>query len=331
MLKIYTAEQNEEWDKIVDNEIIHFTRNYCKAFMEHGDGEPVLFYLENKYSKAYQIMFKRKIETSLGEYYDLISPYGYGGWIIEGEYDSSLFNEYIEYCQENNIVCEFERFDLFRTDISKYYGDIKFISHNVVKKVDVSDEEIFDDMERRARKNIRKALKNELSVLIDENLEYMDKFKEIYYSTMDRNNASDSYYFNEDFFNTLTRENCKLFHVISDNEIISTELVIYDKLCSYSYLGGTIDEFFNLRPNELLKYEIMKWSHKQGLRYFVLGGGYGGDDGIFNYKKGLAPHNIYNFYVGSRIFNEEIYNQLCDEKEVGQESTFFPRYRSVLK
>ncbi len=318
-----------KWDKIIDNYIIHFTKNYCKAFYEHGDGIPVLFFIEKNETKAYQVMFKRKIDTKNGEYYDLISPYGYGGWIIQGEYDSSMFDEYIEYCQENNIVCEFERFDLFRTDISKYYGDIKFVSHNVVKRIDLDNETIFDDMERRARKNIRKALKNELNVIKDENFEYIEEFKKIYYMTMDRNDAKKSYYFDDDFFDILSKENSVLFHVLFQDKIISTELVIYDKLCCYSYLGGTIDEYFNLRPNEILKYEIMKWGHNIGLKYFVLGGGYGGDDGIFVYKKGLAPNGIYNFFVGTKIFNDEVYDRLCEEKKTSQESSFFPSYRSI--
>ena len=327
MIKIFDM-SNEEWDSIIDNKIIHFTRNYCLAFKDLGDGEPILFYLENEFTKAYQVMLKRKIETQLGEYYDLISPYGYGGWIIEGEYNFELFKEYIEYCKENNIVCEFERFDLFRTDISKYYGNIKFVSHNIVKYVALDDDEIFNNMERRARKNIRKAIKNELSIEIDENFENLDEFKKIYYMTMDRNNATENYYFSNSFFDTITVENSKLFHVKYNGQIISTELVLYDNLCSYSFLGGTYEEFFNLRPTEMLKYEIMKWSAQHNLKYFVLGGGHGADDGIYLYKKGLAPSGVYNFFVGSKIFNEELYKKLCHEKNLTDlDNTFFPLYR----
>ena len=57
MIKIFDM-SNEEWDSIIDNKIIHFTRNYCLAFKDHGDGEPILFYLENEFTKAYQVMLK---------------------------------------------------------------------------------------------------------------------------------------------------------------------------------------------------------------------------------------------------------------------------------
>lgn len=84
---------NVEWNEVVDNGHIHFTKNYCKAFQEHGDGQLVLFYLQKNDTTAYQVMLKRKINTEIGEYCDFISPYGYGRWIIEGEYDSSIFDE----------------------------------------------------------------------------------------------------------------------------------------------------------------------------------------------------------------------------------------------
>lgn len=316
-----------KWDEIVDDEIVHFTRNYCKTYMSVDNSNPLLFYYQDNDTTAYQVMFKRKIGSNLGEYYDLISPYGYGGWIIKGKYNSNIFNEYIELCKRSQCVCEFIRFDLFRTDISKYYGDIKFISHNVVKDVSKSHEKIFDDFERRVKKNIRKAIKNELNVIVDETGERIEEFLEIYYSTMERNHASNNYFFSKDFFKQLSKENSCFFHVESEGKIISTEMVLFDKLCSYSFLGGTIDEFFPLRPNEILKYEIMKWSYDHGLNYFVLGGGYGSDDGIFMYKKGLAPNGIYNFYVGNYIFNQEIYNSLCEENNIEISNDYFPAYR----
>lgn len=320
--------EDYRWDDIVDNEIVHFTRNYCTTYMSADNGYPLLFYYQDNDTVAYQVMFKRSIETNLGEYYDLISPYGYGGWIIKGKYNSSIFDEYIKLCKDNQFVCEFIRFDLFRTDISKYYGNIKFISHNIVKDVSKPHEMIFDNFERRVKKNIRKAIKNELNVIVDETGERIEEFLEIYYSTMERNHASESYYYSEEFFRQLSKENSCFFHVESEGKIISTEMVLFDKLCSYSFLGGTIDEYFPLRPNEILKYEIMKWSHDHELNYFVLGGGYGSDDGIFMYKKGLAPTGIYNFYVGNYIFDEEIYNELCFVRGVKENTLFFPAYRN---
>ena len=81
-----------------------------------------------------------------------------------------------------------------------------------------------------------------------------------------------------------------------------------------------------------MKYEIIKWAHEKGLKNFVLGGGYGADDGIFRYKASLAPKGIVDFYIGKKIFDRKLYNYLisvrCQEKSEDTLSDFFPRYRA---
>ena len=111
--------------------------------------------------------------------------------------------------------------------------------------------------------------------------------------------------------------------------MISAELVIYGSENCYSYLGGTNSEYFDLRPNDFLKYEIIKWAKNKGLKNFVLGGGYGSDDGIYQYKLSLAPHGVYNFYIGRKVFDQKSYDELVslrDENELNEK--FFPLYRS---
>lgn len=333
---------DDRWDSTVKSfksHPIYFLENYCKSFMQENE-VPQLFYYEENGLRAMNVMFKRTITKLEGfrefqvenDYYDLISPYGYGGWMIEGGNSTALYKVYRKYCELNNIICEFVRFDLFRNDIIHYPGHLKSLTHNVVKQVDILEEEIYNEFEYRVKKNIKKAIKNDLEVLIDESHEFLDSFLEIYYGTMDRNNADSQFYFNKSFFENMSRQNAIYFHISNEGKIISTELVLYDNMCAYSYLGGTIDEYFHLRPTELLKFEIMKWAHKKGLKYFVLGGGYGSDDGIFNYKKGLSPNGVMNFFTGNDIFNQDVYNQLCEYAGVeASQTNFFPAYRANLK
>ena len=128
------------------------------------------------------------------------------------------------------------------------------------------------------------------------------------------------------------RENIMYFHVLHEERIISTELVIYGAENCYSYLGGTFRDYFNLRPNDFLKYEIIKWAKAKGLKNFVLGGGCGADDGIFRYKTCLAPKGIVDFYIGRKIFDEEKYQTLVEirakENPACRDSSYFPKYRA---
>ena len=121
-------------------------------------------------------------------------------------------------------------------------------------------------------------------------------------------------------------------HALHNDIVISSELILYGKEDCYSFLGGTNSEYFHLRPNDYLKYETIKYSKEIGLRRYVLGGGYGEDDGIYLYKKSFAPNGIKKFCIGKRVFNDNIFNDLIAIRDkivkTSNKCNFFPQYRA---
>lgn len=120
-LQIYTIEQNEQWDRIVrsfSEYDTYWLSGYVKAFMIHGDGEPLLFFYDGNDVRGINVVMKRDIAEDVhfsgkiprGKFYDFSSPYGYGGWLIEGEEKGVLFKTYEEWCINNGIISEFVRF-----------------------------------------------------------------------------------------------------------------------------------------------------------------------------------------------------------------------------
>ena len=344
-VQVVELTEKTKWNKIVksfSNYDVFYLPEYVEAFKMHGDGEPILFYYNDGKTKAMNVIMKRDIakteffndKLEENKYFDLSSPYGYGGFIIEGEGSKNVNKCYEEYCQKNNIICEFVRFHLLENYQEKYDGEAINLKHNIVRKLDMNPEEMLMDFEHKVRKNIKKANRNNLQIQIDENGDTLDEFLKIYYSTMDRNNAEQEYYFDKSFFKKLNemKENIVYFNVLYEEKVISTELVIYSPNNCYSYLGGTLSEYFDLRPNDFLKYEIIKWAYNKGIKNFILGGGYGSeDDGIYRYKKSFAPNGIYDFYIGKKIFDKEIYEKLVNirqQNEKIENTNFFPLYRA---
>ncbi|WP_144362893.1 GNAT family N-acetyltransferase [Mediterraneibacter gnavus] len=325
---------------------VFYLNEYVDAFMreDESNGVPVLLYYENGDDRAVNVVFKRdvskdhhfvgKLETDT--YFDLITPYGYGGFLGEiSDYDS-LNNAYSQYCMDNRYVCEFVRFELFSDYYQQYEGEIESRTHNVVRNLESSMDEIWMDFKQKVRKNVKRANTYGVEVIIDEPGTYMDDFLRIYYGTMERSDAENQFYFKKPFFEELmSMENAVMFHVRFEEKIISTELVIYGAENCYSYLGGTDSEYFYTRANDFLKFEIIKWAKEKGLKNFVLGGGYGSDDGIFQYKMNLAPHGIKDFYIGRKIFDNVAYQQLLNIRSKGNtdmgdkliNTGFFPAYR----
>jgi hypothetical protein len=79
---------------------------------------------------------------------------------------------------------------------------------------------------------------------------------------------------------------------------------------------------------ENLKYEIIKWAKEKGLKNYVLGGGYGADDGIYQYKYALAPHGQCEFYIGRKTFDQSSYDHLVALRKEELNEKYFPLYRS---
>lgn len=346
------AEEKERWNNIVrsfDNYDVFYLNEYVTAFMKENEsnGIPVLLYYANGTDRALNVIFKRDIskdqhfrgEIEQEHFFDLITPYGYGGfWGRIEDYDS-LNHTYNEYCQSRNYVCEFVRFELFNNYFENYDGTVETRTHNVVRNLEMPLEYIWMDFKQKVRKNVQRANKNGLEIIIENTGEYLDEFLKIYYGTMERNDAEKNFYFSRSFFETLNcmAENIMYFHVVHENMFISTELVIFGAENAYSYLGGTDRNYFDLRPNDFLKYEIIKWAKEKGLKNFVLGGGYGSDDGIFQYKTSLAPNGVKDFYIGRKIFDKAAYDHLCELRGVNshsmelREAGFFPEYRGGHK
>lgn len=346
MIKEIEVWQVQEWNALVhsfSNYDVFYLNEYVTAFMNESqkNGIPILLLYENGADKAINVVFKRdiskddKLHGKIPEdtYFDLITPYGYGGFIGKIKNYDCLNKEYNEYCKQKKYICEFVRFELLNDYYNNYDGNILTKTHNVIRSLEMPIDLMWMDFKQNVRKNVKRANKNGLKIINENTGQYLKDFLDIYYSTMDRNSANNDYYFSKDFFKKINdmKDNIMYFHVVYENKIISTELVIYGAENCYSYLGGTYKDYFDLRPNEFLKFEIIKWAKDKGLTNFILGGGYGADDGIFHYKTHFSPRGIVNFYIGKKIFDNENYEKLVKVRSVDNplciDSEFFPQYR----
>lgn len=337
-LKIFGVEgkqQWDEWNKIVEDDFENepmLKPYYIELFCDKGD-IPVMFLFFAQNGKILYPLIKRHIPFRKDKY-DVISVYGYGGPNVSGSVNQAEWKEFWrqinEWYMDNDVVTEVVKFNLFDNDKCMYPGTIERVMNNIVCDVDGSFEECVSKFDRKVRKNVRKAERNDLRIEIQRNGDNLKEFLKIYYGTMQRREADEKFYFTEDFFETLhskMEKNFCYFYVYKDDRVISAELVLLSDKCMYSYLGGTDQEYFDMRPNDFLKYHIIKWGNEHLKKYFVLGGGHGCEDGIYNYKKSFAPDGQRMFCVGTKIINLSDYNKLCACAGVSPDEQFVPAYR----
>ena len=276
---------------------------------------------------------------------DVITPYGYGGPFVWGgqitrEITASFWNAFDQWARDHNVVSEFIRFALFSDELLDYPGKVCDRYPNVVRELDLEDDELWMDFKHKVRKNIKKARRSGVQIELDPAGKKLDSFLRVYAGTMCRRSALEEYYFQRQFFESIhdgLDGQFLYFHAVYKNQIVSTELVLVSADTVYSFLGGTDHGAFDVRPNDLLKFEIIQWARRNDKKRFVLGGGAQPEDGIYQYKLAFAPSGRVLFRTGERVLREDLYAALVENRRNAAHSVdqdwnpqpeFFPRYRA---
>ncbi len=349
MLTVYTLERSEQWDAVVrsfSDYDVYWLSGYVKAFKIHGDGEPLLFLYEKEQTRGINVVMKRDValdrhfkgNLESNKYFDFITPYGYGGWLIEGENKNGLFSEYENWCQKNGIICEFVRFHpvLKNHRFSSEVYDVVQLGNTVT--LDLSSPEIiWENIISKNRNMIRKAEKNNIKIYNGRYPAIYEVFREIYNATMDKDHAEEYYYFGEEFYKSVLEDlpfNSQVFYAVLENKVIAASIMLAANGRMNYHLSGSVLEYRNLAPSNLLLYKAALWGCEQGYRTFHLGGGVGsGEDNLYKFKAAFNKNSDYQFSIGKKISNEEKYKKLVEirRKEdpmFDETSKFFPLYRS---
>jgi len=261
---------------------------------------------------------------------DVITPYGYGSaffWGADRDAVAAGFWPVFDgWAAEQPVVSELVRMALFEDELLPYPGEREQRLVNVVRDLEPGADELWMDCEHKVRKNVKRARRAGVKIEFDPTGERLDDFLRLYDHTLQRRDAPERYRFPREFFERFPDQRVYV-HALHGDDVVSSELVLLSEHNAYSFLGGTESEAFELRPNDLLKWELILWAKEAGKRRFVLGGGYGAGDGIFRYKRSFAPHGLVPFFVGRRVLEPELYRALTERLGVAGERAFFPAYR----
>lgn len=320
---------------------IYYNIDYCKLYEKKNEKIEKFIY-ENEIGKILNIFLKRKIEISLDEeYYDITTPYGYGGPIILDLKDKNkkdiLIQEYYEafskYCEKNNIVSEFIRFHpIYQNalDFTKIY-DINFSRKTIGTNLKDYIDPVSSEFSKSAKREIKNAQKNNLSVMIIEKPENLNDFKKVYFETMARNSADSFYYFDEYYFNNLIKfltNSILLIQILENEEILASELYFKNGQILHAHLLGVSQRGLELNIGSLIEATAAQYGKERSYYYIHHGGGRSSDpeDGLLKYKKKFGKNTEFDFYIGKKIWNENIYQKLIQIKK-NKNSEFFPAYR----
>ena len=316
---------------------IYHSRFWMEANQKLQDGSLFSMIISDDDNKAFLPLLKRKINES--NYYDLITPYGYGGIAFNkaatDDFKNNVLDEVLNYLSNNKCVSLFLRLHPL---LNKSINSSHISKNGVTLAVELDNkyEDIKKSYASGHRYDIKKALKNDnISITDDVDFKYFDEFIDIYINTMNKLEASDFYYFNRSYFYTLKNSlsnSLKLIVVKINDDVIGASLfMIHNSIIQY-HLSGTTDEGRKYQPSKLILDYMIEFGVSNGYKYLHLGGGVGAEkDNLYQFKKRFAATD-YNFCTVKMITNKEVYFDLCkalnySESEIDNHSDFFPLYR----
>lgn len=156
---------------------------------------------------------------------------------------------------------------------------------------DKSDEELLSMFHSKARYSVRASLKTGAVCRIGTRDE-LPAFQKLLVETAARDHftARGLKYFNN-MFDTLPEEDCKLFVVEYEGEIIAGSVLIVHGDKSWHLYGASSDAYRDKLPNFLMQWEMIRYSISRGCRYYDMRGVAGEKDktkpleGLFRFKK----------------------------------------------
>lgn len=319
---------------------VYYLSGYVRAFQLHGDGDPQLLFYEQDSLRAIYVYMKRT--TAIEGWFDSITPYGYGGVLFEGDTSEenlkAFWDAYVQKMKDENIVCNFVRYHpvLANAVLMKEVSDVIDLGKTVAFHLD-SPEVIWQNIVPKNRNMIRKAEKNGIEIHHAADMALFKDFVQIYNATMDKDNAEEYYYFGDEFYKSIHEDldgHYEMFYATYEGKIIAMSIMLFANKQMHYHLSGSILEYRNLAPSNLLLYKAALWGCEHGYKTFHLGGGVGsGEDNLYKFKAAFNRESDYQFSIAKMIFDQEKYDALVAERagrdpEFNKESKFFPLYRS---
>ena len=347
MFSTLKLKEKEEWNntlKKVDDYDFYHTWDYNNISFNNGEGDPILCVYERNSDIIIFPILKRTIDIDgVKNAYDFTSVYGYAGPLssqnISEDVIVNFSTEFKKYCVQNNIISGFSRLHpLFEQE--KLLTSLGDIVHNS-KTVTIDLRQTLEEQ----RKHYRKSNKSEINQLrkkaaiiwSDKSIEDIRTFIEIYNANMNRVNAKEYYFFNENYYTSFlngTGYDAQLLFVEIEGVKVAGAIFVFSGNTIQYHLAGTHEDFLRVAPIKLLLDEIRLHGTENKYHHLHLGGGTsrGEEDPLFKFKRGFSKVFV-DFKIFKSVFDQEKYDLISNivkEKAVDFDPDFFPLYRNSI-
>jgi serine/alanine adding enzyme len=326
-----------EWDALLARlglDDVYLRRGYLESASLLGQGRPVFLHLAGADG---DVVFPCLVRDADRGYADVGTPMGYGGPFAAGADPpaAAFFDAYDRWCRSNRVVATFARFHpvLANQRLAEGHWHLERIGHSVGWRLEGRDpDELLAGMDSHHRRVVRKARAAGVVIAAEIGSEELNGFVTLYRQTMRRRNASDFYYFPDEYWLQLADEladELVRFDAYSDGELAACILCLASPPLLHYHLGASSERGQSLGANHVLFYETAAWAAERGFTHFHLGGGVGGfEDSLYEFKRRFDPGGSLPAVLGKAVHDQDAYRALSGSEAIDF-AGYFPAYRQA--
>ena len=318
---VVTVDRVREWDDYVNQTPAHDAFHHRDYVTAVARGEPLLLVV--RHAAALWMLPVEVYQRRVGavDTADARSAYGYSGpiWTLdwpEGMHESA-WRSVSGVLSEMGVVTLLLRLHptlpvppvLPHGAVTRHEGDV------VVMPLDVDEDAYWGTMRRGHRKNLRRALREELVAQVELTPATISEFCSVYDATMDRLGARDDYRFGLDAFTQIVRSpelSARLITVRDGTSLLAAGIFLAHGPCGHYYLSGSASQIaYGSRPTRLMIHHARGLLASEGCSVLNLGGGLGAQrDALFAFKSEFSGITR-PYYTVRCVLDGPRYGTLC--------------------
>lgn len=327
MYKLVSIQEHIKWQEILDAldiQDIYYTTQYFLSALKLDPGEAYLFYFQCADGEVAYPFIKRKVNEEQPHCFDITTPFGYGGPVLNIRSDSASLvenfrKEFIDFCKKEQIIAEFIRFHPSKENAEFFKGYMQLLPLYETYSIDLK--------KWQSPSVIEKEFSSEVEFRKLGTVRHMFEFLVLYYSNARRREEADSYYFfTNDYFEALVSTlgpNLHLFGAYIEEKLVSACYVLAMGKTIHFHLEGNLPEGEKHQADRKLLAKVAEWGLDNYYEEFHLGGSLDSDLG--DAKRAIANMPVSTFFIGKCIHEQQLYDRFIslDDEDI------IRRYRNI--
>lgn len=168
---------------------------------------------------------------------------------------------------------------VYNSDWMNGFGWTRKGHYNLILDVEKSEEELWEGMHKERRRNVNQAIKAGLTFRELESPEEIHEVVRLIEQTYQRKYVPISYLSIFDEVQRVMHDYAHFFGCFTaEGQMIAGQLRLCYGDLVYAWFAGSDEAYFKLRPNDFTMWNVIRWAHDKGYKWFDFGGG--GEPGV---------------------------------------------------